>query len=233
MIDLGRARALVATKGQRPETERLHDLFRESWDYVMTEYPEFASYVGYPGHDHRWADLSLSAIDRRNVDLEHAAAVVASLDRAALSPADQLNLDLFRRGLEEALEGRRFKGEYMPLSQMQGVQQDLARVVAFTRPRSAADYEAMLERLRGVPGVIGQTITLLGQGLEAGLTPPKVTLRDVPQQVANQVVEDPGQSPFLVHFQRFPEQVPGAEQERLRRAAEEAYRSAIAPAFRA
>jgi uncharacterized protein (DUF885 family) len=232
MIDARRAQEILESKGRRGEGERLHDLFRGSWDYVMAEYPEFATYVGYPGQDHRWTDMSLEAIERRNGELETPAAVLRTIDRGALTPADQLNHDLFKRGVDEALEGRRFKGEYMPVSQMSGLQQDLARVVAFTRPKTAADYEAILARLRGVPAVVEQTVTLMDKGLEAGLTPPRVTLRDVPQQIANQIVEDPKTSPFLLHFQQFPDAVPAGEQPRLRREAEDAYRSAVAPAFR-
>ena len=35
------------------------------------------------------------------------------------------------------------------------------------------------------------------QGLAAGLTPPKITLRDVPDQVQAQIVDDPLKSPML------------------------------------
>jgi uncharacterized protein (DUF885 family) len=232
MIDARRAREILESRGRKGDAERLHELFRGSWDYLMAEYPEFATYVGHPGHDHRWTDMSLEAIERRNRELEHPAAVLRTIDRQALTPPDQLNFDLFQRGVDEALEGRRFKGEYMPVSQMGGVQQDLARVIAFTRPRTVADYEAVVARLRGIPTVLEQTIVLMEKGLEAGLTPPRITLRDVPQQIGNQIVEDPRASPFLLHFQQLPEAIPVGEQERLRGEAQDAYRSAVAPGFR-
>ena len=40
----------------------------------------------------------------------------------------------------------------------------------------------------------------LEKGLAEGVTPPKVTLRDVPQQVQNMIVDDPAQSPMLRAF---------------------------------
>src|SRR2546429_2794400 len=52
------------------DSTRLHELFRVNWQYVMTEYPEFATYVGYPGQNARWTDNSLQAIERRKQELQ-------------------------------------------------------------------------------------------------------------------------------------------------------------------
>ena len=226
-----RAEEIIAGRGTAPEVERLHRLFDLQWQYTMEEYPEFATYVGWPGQNHRWTDVSLEAIERRNREMEVPARVLATIDRGALGDADQLHYDLFRRGVEESLEGRRFKGEYMPVNQMQGVQQNVAQTIAMMRVAATPDYEDVVARLHGVPRLIEQTIVLLEKGLETGITPPRVTLRDVPQQILNQVVEDPSASPLLRPFARFPETVAEADRERLRRAAGEAYRGEVAPAF--
>jgi len=222
---------IIARRGAVPEAERLHRLFDLQWQYTMEEYPEFATYVGWPGQNHRWSDVSLEAIERRNREMEVPARVLATIDRGALGDADQLHHDLFRRGVEESLEGRHFKGEYMPVNQMQGVQQNVAQTIAMMRVAATSDYEDVVSRLHGVPRLIEQTIVLLEKGLETGITPPRITLRDVPQQILNQVVEDPSASPLLRPFARFPETVAEGDRERLRRAAAEAYRAEVAPAF--
>jgi len=233
MIDYERrAEEIIASRGVSPEPERLHRLFDLQWQYTMEEYPEFATYVGWPGQNHRWTDVSLEAIERRNREMEVPARVLATIDRSALGADDQLHRDLFRRGVEESLEGRRFKGEYMPINQMQGVQQNVAQTLAMMRMATTSDYEDIVARLHGVPRLIDQTIALLGKGLETGITPPRVTLRDVPPQILNQVVEDPQASPLLRPFARFPEAVAEPDRERLRRAAAEAYQGEVAPAYR-
>jgi uncharacterized protein (DUF885 family) len=226
-----RAEELIASRGTEPETERLHRLFDLQWRYTMEESPEFATYVGWPGQNHRWTDMSLEAIERRNREMEVPARVLETLDRSRLSSADQLHYDLFRRQVEESLEGRRFKGEYMPINQMQGVQQNVAQIVAMMRAASTADYEDIVARLRAVPRVVDQTIVLLDKGVETGITPPRITLRDVPQQILNQVVDDPLTSPLLRPFVRFPDTVKDLDRERLKRAAVEAYEEAVTPAF--
>jgi uncharacterized protein (DUF885 family) len=225
-----RAEEIIARRGRVPEGERLHRLFDLQWQYTMEEYPEFATYVGWPGQNHRWTDMSLEAIERRDRALEVPARVLATIDRGALGADDQLHHDLFRLAVEESLEGRRFKGEYMPINQMQGVQQNVAQTIAMMRVDRAADYEDIVARLNGVSTLVDQTVALLEKGAETGITPPRVTLRDVPQQILNQVVEDPLASPLLHPFARFPETVP--DRERLRRAAVEAYTGGVAPAFR-
>ncbi len=223
---------LIANPRHVGDSARLAELFRVNWEYLMTEYPEFATYVGYPGQNARWTDNSLEAIERRKRELQEPLSVVKAIRRDRLSPADRLNYDLFRRGLEEQIEGTRFKDEYFAVTQLGGVQQDVGRLLAQMPTTSVQDYENMLARLNGVPALVEQTITLLGKGLESGITPPRVTLRDVPDQIRGITPDDPLASPLLRQFAEFPASVPATERDRLTRAARDAYTQRIAPAYR-
>src|SRR5215213_2799291 len=93
------------------------------------------------------------------------------------------------------------------------------------------DYENIVARLKGVPRVIDQTMALLDKGLKSGVTPPRITLRDLPAQVQNLLVDDPMKSPMLLAFQRFPDTVPSPEQERLKREAAQAFTGQVVPAL--
>src|SRR5439155_6149399 len=108
---------------------RLWELFKLDWDHTMRENPEFATEVGYPGQNDRWSDVSLEAIERRKRELHAFMKVVQSVDRSKLNPVDQLNFDLFKKNKTDAIEGTRFKDEYLPMTQMDGVQQDAARTL--------------------------------------------------------------------------------------------------------
>src|SRR5688572_6556987 len=205
------ARQIIESRGREPEPQRLHRLFDASWKYALEEYPELATYVGERGHNHRWTDLSLEAIARRKAELEIPARVLETIDRARLSPADQDHHDLFARATEEGLEGRLFPSELMPLSQMQGVQQSVAQMLTMMPASTVRDFEDLIARLAAVPTLVDQTIVLLQEGASRGITPPRVTLRDVPQQILNQVTDDPLAAPTLQPFQRLPETIPETE----------------------
>lgn len=215
-----------------PDSTRLHRLIAQHWDYTMREYPEFATAVGYPGQNGRWTDNSLEAIARRKRELHDPLAALHAIDRTRLSPADQLNYDLFRRNLTDAIDESRFPGELMPMTQMDGIQQNIPSTFAQMPAATLRDYEDIVSRLRAVPVLVNQTIVLMERGLAAGLTPPRITLRDVPAQALNLVVDDPLTSPMLAAFRQFAPEVPAADQERLRTAAALAYRDSVAPAFR-
>jgi uncharacterized protein (DUF885 family) len=217
--------------GQRNDTQRLHELLKLDWDYTMQESPEFATEVGYPGLNDRWSDSSLEAIARRERELQSPLKVIQSLNRANLSAADQLNYDLFKRGIDQAIEEIPFHSEYLQLSQMNGVQQDSAQTLEIAPRATVKDYENIIARLNSLPTVIDQTIVLLQKGLEAGITPPRITLRDVPDQVASQMNADPEQNALLKPFSEFPLQISEADRVRLRATAAVVVKEKVIPAF--
>ncbi len=220
-----------ATKGQGSESARLQKLFDLSWDYVMHSSPEFATAVGYPGLNDRWSDSSPEAIEFGRVTSHTILRAIESIDRAQLTPAEQVNFDLARRRMQRGIEGEKFHGEYMQLSQMSGPQQDIPQLLSFMPAGNVKDYENIIARLKGIPTVLDQTTALLNKGLAEGITPPKITLRDVPAQVGSMQVDDPLKNPMLKAFQKFPSSIPGAEQERLKGEAVKAFNEQVAPAF--
>src|SRR2546426_1715827 len=223
---------LVALPRHLSDSARLSELFRVNWQYVMTEFPEFATYVGYPGQNARWTDKSLQAIERRKRELEEPLGVVKAIRRDRLPPPDRLNYDLFGRGLEERIEGTRFKDEYLAITHPGAVRQEVGQLRARMPTTGVGDYENILARLNGVPPLVDQTIVLLGKGLEAGTTPPRVTLRDVPDQIRGLTPDDPMASPLLRPFAEFPQGISTSERDRLTRAARDAYTQRVAPAYR-
>jgi uncharacterized protein (DUF885 family) len=114
---------------------------------------------------------------------------------------------------------------------MGGVQQDAAQLFTVMPGGTTPQLEAQLARLQALPAVIDQTIALLEEGLAKGITPPQITLRDVPQQVLNQIPEEPLQSPLLQSFVNLPAAVSGEDGLRLRAAAAKTYTAEVRPAF--
>ncbi len=218
-------------KSRGKDTERLHKLFKLDWEHTMVESPEFATEVGYPGQNHRWTDNSLEAIARRKRELQPPLKVINSINRSKLSAPDQLSYDLFRKNYELAVEGTRFPVEYFQITQLNGVQQDIARYLELSPHATVKDYDNLIARLNGVPATIDQAIILLKKGLAAGVTPPRITLRDVPQQAKEQTEADPAKNSLLLHFQKLPTEFSETERTRLTREAQAALKDKVIPAF--
>ena len=188
--------ALLLAPAQESDSARLKRLFEAHWETGLREGPEFATYIGHPND--RWSDLSPEATARSYETARQELAALSAIDRSRLTPAEQVDYDLFRRSLEMQIEGRRFHGSYLQIDQMGGIDLDLVQLLDYT----AGNHELMLARLRGFPRVVDQTLALLAKGLEAGITPPRVTLRSVPERVGSLLGD---QSPVLAPFRTAPE----------------------------
>ena len=221
-----------STQGEGSESERLQRFFDLHWRTQLLEAPEYSTYIGHSELDDRLGDASpeMIAFDRRLSHQELAA--LDSIDRSRLAPAEQVNYDLLRWHLEKAIAGEQFPGELMPINQLGGVHRDIPQLLASMPTRTVQDYENRLARLRAFPTAIDQTIPYLKRGLAAGITPPRVTLRDVPGQITALLTDDPAKSPALESFQKIPETIPAAEKERLRREAVQIFKDQVAPALR-
>ncbi|HSU95368.1 MAG TPA: DUF885 domain-containing protein [Gemmatimonadaceae bacterium] len=225
-----RYRAIVAEQGSKPDSVRLHELFSLDWNYNNVEYPESATGVGYKGQNDRWTDLSLEAIAQRKKNLELPVAAITSIDRASLSKDDQLNYDLFRRDAEDALAGNRFPSEYLVIDARSGPQLQ-PQVLELNPNATVKDYEDIVGRIDKLGPMIDQFLVLMQKGLAAKVTAPRITLRDVPQQVKELITVDPMKSPVLVMFTRFPANIPAEDQRRLTAAAVKAYTEKVKPAY--
>src|SRR5438477_4543859 len=186
-------------------------------------YPELATSVVYPGQNRRWTDDSPPGIEIRKKYLATSLKKLKSISRGSLPPAEQLNYDLYRELLETSEQGLQYGDDpmpfrnvvpvnlWMPLSQMSGIQQGAADILASMPHQSIGDYEDILARMEALPRNIEEQLALLKEGLRRGYTPPKIIMRDVPKQIADLIPEDPLKSALLQPFSEFPASISGAE----------------------
>jgi uncharacterized protein (DUF885 family) len=228
--DFARRFAALATATGLTDSARLHQLFDIDWEYGNVEYPEFATYTGYPGQNDRWTDLSVAALNRRRAIVKTELEVVRAINRERLNVADQLSYDIFKRGVDEAIEGQKFPGDLLQITQRDGPQY-AASTIGTMPTATVKDYTDIIARLRTLPAVVDQTIALLDSGIKRGVTPPRITLRDVPAQMTNLIPEEPLESALLAPFTRFPVGIPQSERGRLVTEAIRVYKELDRPAF--
>ena len=118
------------------------------------------------------------------------------------------------------------------MNQLGGVQADVPQILALSPTATVKDYEDILARLRALPTLIDQNITLMREGLKQGITPPKITLRDVPAQIEAELIEDPEQNAILAPFRKFPSSIPEDRRLGLKRKAEGILVAQVIPAYR-
>ena len=224
-----RAAAAEEIPSQR---ERLYELFDRIWDWQLGSFPEFATYVGVPGHDDRWTDLSPGAIAQRQRDQRQFLALLEAIDSSELDADAQLDRELVLKDLQTSIEEFQFHAEVLAIDQLGGVQQEVPQLLTLMRANSVADYENMLARLRAVPLLIEQTLELLDRGLAAGITQPQIALREVPQQLRNLITDDAFDSPILSPFAKIPDAIPAKTRARLQREAEQMLIADVYPAYR-
>ncbi len=146
-----RYQAVVDSKGKQAEAQRLADLFKTDWDYEMSISPESATIFGVLGLDANWTDLSPKAIAQRKQNLQRPLHAIQSIDRAKLGPIDQVSCDLFKNKVEDAIEGSRFTPELAPITQLDGIHQDAAQLLAVSPSRTVPEFENQVTRLRARP----------------------------------------------------------------------------------
>jgi len=224
-------RSLTANEKGLGDTERLQRYFQLSFDLAMLESPDFATRRGDPRGQDRLKDLSESGIARRQAAQRESLALLESIDRTALSEDNRVNYDLLLDRLASDVRGQQFPLQYLQMNQMGGPQQNVTSLLAMMPNARASDLENQIARMEALPAYIDQSIVLMRKGLEAGVSPPKITLRDVPQQIRNQLVDDASQSPMLAGFSDLPSTVDSLQADTLRKRAEAVYRKQVVPAY--
>ncbi|MDE2349356.1 MAG: DUF885 domain-containing protein [Gammaproteobacteria bacterium] len=208
----------------------LHRLFHAEWDRAMREDPLTASDLGDRRFNALWPDRSLAAIARAAGEDRAALAALARIDRAALSPADQVSYDMFRWQREDSLDSHHFHEYLFPLNQLGGIQTagDYAESLRFAKLR---DFEDWVKRLQSFGAYMDQTIELLRMGVRLGYTLPRVVAERIRPQIDMNIVADPTASTFYAPFKTMPAGIDAGSAARLRAAARQAILAEVIPSF--
>ncbi|MDH3768047.1 MAG: DUF885 domain-containing protein [Gammaproteobacteria bacterium] len=229
---LEQERALATNAGELSESKRFNALLDLYFQYTMLEFPEFATFIGHPSGQDRWTDNSIKAIKRRESDSRRALEILEAIDRDSLDGVDRLNYDLYLDGANKQVEGIRFPQYLLPVTQLNGIQQDSARTLSVMPRKTTGQLKNIVARLEALPESIENVTAHLKTGLQAGVTPPAITLRDIPDQIAALLTDDPMESALMTQFKNRSDGISKADWNKLTKRATRAYKKSVAPAFR-
>lgn len=177
-------------------------------------------------------DVSVPAQQARQLYLERTLTAVDAIDPSSLSDAARIDRAVYRAQIEALIARQKFRDYEKPLSSSGGFWNGVAAEAR--KPfRTAADYEAFVERLQAVPRHFDDQIANMRAGLARGFTAPRVTLvgRDAPIAAVAEAkrAED---TPFYEPFKTMPAAIPADRQAALRAAAKQAIEGSVVPAYR-
>jgi uncharacterized protein (DUF885 family) len=215
------------------QTKKLNAFYKMYWDYLMTTYPEWATYQGYPGQNDRWTDHSPQGIEEQKKNSRAALKAIKSISEKSLKGEDLMSYRLLRYRLEEEIESFKYPEEYLAIDQMGGIHAEIVDLLMVAPKHKAKDYADMLERLKKAPEVIDQIISLLQEGLKLGVTQPKITLASIPEQFEGLLTEKIEDSPLYKNFSEIKSDVmPTEKSVEIQNQAKEIISSRIYPSLK-
>jgi uncharacterized protein (DUF885 family) len=212
-------------------TADLHALFEREWERDLSDNPLAATYLGDTRYNDRLPDISPAAKAARDAADAKVLEELARIPRDPLSPAEQLNYDLFRHEYETRKAAVPFHGEYYSIEASGGPQSlnEIAEVMPFA---TVQDYENWLGRMRAIPAYLDQYGERLRRGAREKRTQPRAVMERVLEPLARQVTPKPEDSPFFERFRSYPDSIPAAERERLTAQAKTVISESVIPAYR-
>ncbi|MGI9235166.1 MAG: DUF885 domain-containing protein [Woeseiaceae bacterium] len=206
-------------------------LLDEHWEWRLTNAPVMASMIGDRRFNDQWPDRSIAAQLRREGETREMLRRVYAIERSALSEANQLNYELLRRQLQDAVDLQPFRSYLMPFSHQGGVQ-DLDNTTNQLRMVTARDFEDWIARMRKIGVVVDQHIELSDAGRKAGIVAPRALMQRIEPQLALQLVPNAEESPFYRPFVNLPDTIPTEDQAQLRASAVEVIETTVLPSYR-
>ena len=158
----------------------LYALFERTWEAELAADPQSATYLGDTRYNDRWTDLSIAAIERRVAADRATLESLKAIDRDALTPAEQLDYDLFEREYRQRLATAPFKPWAYRIDHQGGIQ-TLSEITELLPFQSVKDYEDWIARLNGIGTLVDQHIALLDLAVREGRTQPRVIMQRIPE----------------------------------------------------
>ncbi len=230
LLSAGFAKA-QSPAGLAARRKALDDLLAERWEYSLRTQPIFATIVGDKRYNAELGDFSEEAVQK---DLREARAFLArfeSIDTTGFPDQEALNKELMVRDLKMQLEGARFRGWEMPISQMDGIHIFLPMLPTFMSFDTMKDYSDYISRLKQASRAIDDTMAFMRKGMKDGLMQPAFLLDKAAAQIDSLATQAPDKSPLAQPFLKFPASIAAADQQRIRQEGLAVIGDSVLPAF--
>ena len=217
----------------------LRRLFADSDEANLKRNPLSALYRG----DLRYADqfgdyISDDYIAAERTAAESDLARLRSIDRATLSADDQVAYDVFK--WQRTIDLRALQPDIValivtqPIDHFTGLHRQIPELSSGNGAapfKTIADYENNLKRLDGFATYLDRVIGRFRQGMQAGITQPKLSVVPLIGQFDALLTQGVDDSPFYKPVLNFPAEIGAADQARLKAAYRDKLTTTLIPAY--
>ncbi|MEG3090112.1 DUF885 domain-containing protein [Sphingomonas sp. PB1R3] len=238
-VALAQATPIAAPQpGEGKADARLKQLFHASDEASLARNPISGLFRG----DMRRADRIGDIFSDAYIAAERAAAEkdlkdLAQIDRAKLTPTNQVAYDVFKQQTETTLKGYDPAIVALtivrPMDHFYGIQTfypEFASGQGAAPFNTVADYDNNLKRNVEYAHLLDEAIVRFRQGMASGVVQPKLVVRNMIAQFDNLLAVPVEESTFYGPIRRLPATIPAAEQARLKTAYAAQIRDVILPA---
>ncbi|MDY0957370.1 DUF885 domain-containing protein [Sphingomonas sp. CFBP8993] len=238
-VALAQATPIAAPQpGEGKADARLKQLFHASDEASLARNPISGLFRG----DMRRADRIGDIFSDAYIAAERAAAEkdlkdLAQIDRAKLTPTNQVAYDVFKQQTETTLKGYDPAIVALtivrPMDHFYGIQTfypEFSSGQGAAPFNTVADYDNNLKRNVEYAHLLDEAIVRFRQGMASGVVQPKLVVRNMIAQFDNLLGVPVEESTFYGPIKRLPATIPTAEQARLKTAYAAQIRDVIVPA---
>ncbi len=231
--------ALAAPLAAATPAETMQQLFRDSDEAALKRQPINALFRGDLRYADQLGDFYSDAATEANYQADKAdLAALARINRAALNATDRIAYDTFKRNTELDMAGltpaMRLLRDVRPIDHFFGAQTwypDISSGQGAAPFKTVLDYENNIKRHRAFAAQIDVAIARFREGMKAGVTQPKLIVRNVIDQLDIQLKGGVEGSTYLGPLKVFPETISAEDKARLTTATTAVVRDDIFPAY--
>jgi uncharacterized protein (DUF885 family) len=212
-------------------TERFLELLDDHWEHTLQENPLFATSQG----DHRFND-QLPKTDLESVELAYESNKdflerLSAISRDSMSSEHQVNFDIFRIQLKNAIQNYELNGHLLPLNGWWDYHASFADLANRVPLNTLEDYENYLSRLRAFSAYNAGYIERLNRGAEIGFVRPELVFDDYLESIEALLPERAEESLLFEPFENFPAQIDEEGRESLKEEAAEVIQNIVLAEF--
>src|SRR5438270_8981375 len=219
--------------------DRLFQLFKESDEATLRRNPLQALSRGDYRYADRLGDLYSDAhYHAENAAAEHDLGALHTIPRTELSAEDQLAFDVFEYQTKDTLRSLQPDllplSEALPMNHFYGLHTQYPTISSGQGGapyQSVADYQNGLKRNQDFAKNVDEAIAQWKKGEAEGVTDTKLTVRNMIEQLDNQLKLTPEDSPYWGPIKAFPATIGAADRARLTSEYRQSITTVIYPAL--